>query len=237
LPSARTVWITRAEPGASATAARVRALGFDPLVAPLLAIRSKAASLNLEPFEALAFTSSQALLHLPPDLPRDRRVFAVGDATAEAARRAGFTDVLSAAGDVDALAALILNESPLAVAHPSADRTAGDLVRQLTDAGLPARRVTVYRAEPCKTLPPMVAQAVYSRALAAVLIHSPRGGQIAAALIAREKLAMEDVEVLGLSPACLKPLARTGFRRIRPAAAPREADLLTLLADLPAGAR
>src|SRR5438093_1296853 len=34
----RKVWITRAEPGAAATAERVRALGFEPVVAPLLTL-------------------------------------------------------------------------------------------------------------------------------------------------------------------------------------------------------
>ncbi len=237
MDSARTVWITRAEPGAAATAARVRALGLEPLIAPLLTINPEAATLNLDPFETLAFTSSQALLHLPPHLPRDRRVFAVGDTTANAARRAGFTDVLSAEGDVNTLAALILAERPLAVVHLSAQKTAGDLVRQLADAGLPARRVTVYHAEPSKTLSPTVLQAMQTGALTAVLIHSPQGGQIAAALIAHGSFAMSQIEALGLSPACIEPLKRAGFRRTRPAAEPTEAALMTLLADLTAEAR
>jgi uroporphyrinogen-III synthase len=229
MADARTVWITRAEPGASATAARVEALGFEPLIAPLLTVQSEAANLDLEPFEALAFTSSQGLLHLPPDLPRDRRVFAVGDATAKAARRAGFTDVLSAAGDVNALAALILQERPLAIVHPAAQETAGDLVRQLTEAGLPARRVTVYSAEPCKALSPDVVRSARDGDLAAVLIHSPRAGQIAAALIAREKISMQGARAFGLSPACIKPLTRAGFLNTRAASAPNEAALLTLM--------
>ncbi|WP_415491802.1 uroporphyrinogen-III synthase, partial [Brevundimonas diminuta] len=49
-----------------------------------------------------------------PLIPRFRRhpVFAVGDATAEAARAAGFADVRSAAGDIHALARLIAAEAP-----------------------------------------------------------------------------------------------------------------------------
>ena len=34
------IWVTRAQPGADATAERVRALGHDALVAPLLAVRA-----------------------------------------------------------------------------------------------------------------------------------------------------------------------------------------------------
>ena len=186
MPEARTVWITRAAPAADRTAERVAALGWRPLVAPLLVVRPVKAALTLDPGEALAFTSSQALHHLDPTTPRGAMVFAVGDATAEAARAAGFTDVRSAAGDVEALATLILKARPAAVLHPAAARTAGDLVRRLSEAGLPARRVTVYRAEACTAPPAAAMEALSAGALAAVLIHSPRAGQIAAELIVAE---------------------------------------------------
>jgi uroporphyrinogen-III synthase len=229
---ARTVWITRAAPGAKRTAERVAALGWRPLVAPLLVVRPVKATLNLERHEALAFTSSQALHHLDPATPRDAVVFAVGDATAEAARAAGFTNVRSAAGDVEALAALIVRNRPAAVVHPAAKRTAGDLVRRLTDAGLPARRVIVYRAEACRAPPPAATEALNAGALAAVLIHSPRAGQVAAALIARAGMDVSAAVALGLSLACIEPLAHAGFGDLQAAAAPQEAALLDLLSSI-----
>ena len=45
------VWITRAQPGAARTAARLTALGFEPVVAPLLAIRRVALDLEDRPVE------------------------------------------------------------------------------------------------------------------------------------------------------------------------------------------
>ena len=36
----RLIWVTRTQPGAEATAGRLRAMGFDPLVAPLLEVRA-----------------------------------------------------------------------------------------------------------------------------------------------------------------------------------------------------
>ena len=57
----RTIWITRAEPGAAATAERVRQLGHRPLVAPLLEVRPTAqAAPDLADVGALAFTSANA---------------------------------------------------------------------------------------------------------------------------------------------------------------------------------
>ena len=50
----KSVWITRAQPGAAATAERVRALGHEPLVAPLLAVRLlEGAAVDLDGVAAL----------------------------------------------------------------------------------------------------------------------------------------------------------------------------------------
>ena len=56
------IWITRAEPGAEATAARVRERGHTPLVAPLLAVRMvEDPQIDLSGVRALAFTSANGL--------------------------------------------------------------------------------------------------------------------------------------------------------------------------------
>jgi len=93
----RRVWVTRAEPGAARTAVRLTALGFEPLVAPVLAIRPLSPAIDLTDIAALAFTSVNGVAAFAARTPeRDRPVFTVGDATAQAARDAGFTDVRSA---------------------------------------------------------------------------------------------------------------------------------------------
>jgi len=102
------IWITRARPGAEVTARRVEALGFTALVDPLLEIRFLEPTVDLAGIAALAFTSANgveafARLSAARDLP----VFAVGEATARAARSMGFAEPVSADGDVEALAALI----------------------------------------------------------------------------------------------------------------------------------
>src|SRR5690606_27759634 len=85
----RRVWVTRAEPGAGRTAERLAALGFEPMVVPLLAIRPlPCPPPDLTGMAALAFTGRNgvdafAALTAERGLP----VFAVGDATAERARR------------------------------------------------------------------------------------------------------------------------------------------------------
>ncbi len=84
------IWITRAEPGAAATAERVRALGHEAVVAPLLAIQPLVdARVDLTDVGALAFTSANGVrAFAEKSAERSLKVFAVGLATAKAARQA-----------------------------------------------------------------------------------------------------------------------------------------------------
>ena len=77
--------ITRPEPGASETAARVAALGYRPVVAPLLEISILHATLPPSAhLQAILATSGSAIPALPVS-HRHLPLFAVGEATAERA--------------------------------------------------------------------------------------------------------------------------------------------------------
>lgn len=231
------VWITRAEPGASATAARISALGLEPLVAPLLALRVLDAPIDLDGAGALAFTSANGVQAFAAASPRrDFAVFAVGDATALAARQAGFADVASADDDVAGLARLIAAVRPHGViVHPGPVERAGDLVGALNGQGLMARRLDLYRAEAVAVLPESVAAALEQYALAAILIHSPRAAEVMAGLVTQFDLSR--AAVIGLSAACLEPLKACTTGETTAAAAPREDALVAaLLAALGNGA-
>ena len=147
------VWITRAQPGAARTAARLSALGFDPVVAPLLKIRAlPQPAPDLTDVAALVFTSRNAVSAFASlTAARDRSVLTVGDATAEAARAAGFADVRSASGDLKALAQLIAADLPPFVhgnvlLHPAAREPAGDLAA-LLGPSTPVRTLPIYEAD------------------------------------------------------------------------------------------
>jgi len=153
---AQRVWITRAEPGASATAERVAALGHMPVVAPLMRIDPvEAPQVDLRGVVALAFTSANGVRAFAAAEPsRNLKVFAVGAGTAAAVKAAGFRQVLSADGDVAALAQRIaarkLELGDGAVLHPGAAEPAGDLVGDLTgrDPGAEPHPVRLGRGRP-----------------------------------------------------------------------------------------
>ncbi|QTC87630.1 uroporphyrinogen-III synthase [Brevundimonas pondensis] len=220
----RRVWITRAQPGAARTAARLTARGFTPVVVPLLTIRPLPDALKTAPdfatVNALAFTSPngvEAFAALTPAL-RDRPVFAVGDATAEAARDAGFANARSAAGDIHALARLIAATSIKGlILAPGAREPAGDLPALLPACQI--QRLPVYAAEETGAVPPADFDAV--------LLHSPRAARALAACLdpdaARNRL------VVCISPAAAVPLQGLSFTEIRTADAPDENSMLTAL--------
>jgi len=219
------VWVTRAQPGAGATARRLEALGCEALVAPLLEVRPVDGALDLAGAGALAFTSANAVDAFAAREPsRDLPVFAVGEATAAAARAAGFGRVRSAEGDVDALAALIIAHRSAftqAVLHPGARALAGDLKGALNAAGIKARTATVYETV---ALPPSAAVLEALPDLDAVLVHSPSAARELAQIAAAQHL-----RILCISPAAVSPLLMRGFGAVSAAATPDEAALLKLL--------
>lgn len=220
------IWVTRTLPGAERTAERLRDLGHEPVVRPVLVVRRLYAEIDLAGVAALAFTSAngvEALAALTPD--RRLPVFAVGAATAAAARAAGFGNVRSAEGDVEALAALIAADPPGgAVMHAAGRPRAGDLQGALEARGVRARTVELYETVAADAPPP--------EPLDAVLVHSPHAARVLAAGPLDRARA-----VFCLSPAAASPLLAAGFAAVRAAARPDERSLLALLPRHDLGAR
>lgn len=219
------VWITRAEPGAARTAARLLALGMEPVVRPLLTIQTLSPELpDLDAFAALAFTSVNGVAAFAGlSARRDRPVFAVGDATAQAARDVGFARVDSADGDLGALARRIAAGAAGPVLAAVAETPAGDLAAAVRRAGggatvgVGVQAVAVYRARSTGAAPPDLFDAV--------LVHSPRAGR---ALANAGGAVFATAVIAAISPAAAAPLQALGLSPAV-AAAPREDALLDVL--------
>lgn len=219
------VAVTRALPEAKRTADRLRAAGATPVIAPLLTILPCAFDTNVDAAQALIFTSTNGVRAFPnargaSALP----VFAVGDATAAAARESGFTDVRSADGNVSDLAALIKRAcDPVKgkLIHIGGAHLAGDLAGELKHAGFEIERRIAYEAVAAIALP-----AALSEPLDAILFHSPRGARTFVALGA---LQAGNLIAACISEAAAEPLRKIGWKRIIVAPAPREDALLAAL--------
>lgn len=226
------VLVTRAEPGASETAVRLKALGYQPVVEPMLVV--KTLPVTLPEFDALAFTSANGVrVFAKLNSRRDVPVFCVGGRTAGAALQAGFANVASAAGDVARLVALVDRQAPAGarILHSGNEESRGDLTGTLVARGRTAAFVATYRALPIREPGPALAAHIRGHAsFDSVLVHSPRGAEILKGfLTAAPNLA--PFGLAAISGAAAAPLASFA-RQTEIAASPDEAALLSTLGRL-----
>lgn len=226
----RVIWVTRARPGADATAARLRDLGLEAVVEPLLQVRPiDDAPIDLAGVSAIAFTSANAVAAFAERSPeRALRVFAVGDATAAAARAQRFPNVLSARGDVQALAAALATrkrELPGLILYAAAAEPAQDLAAALEAVGLKVRQVTLYETV---ALEPSEALTARLPRIDAVLVHSAKAAKVLATVLKAHPAPQ--LAAYCLSGQIARSLGRAGLAAVVSAEAPNEAALLGLLA-------
>ena len=221
--------VTRPEPDASETAARLNALNIETVVDPLLIAETLTTTLPpAEGFAALAVTSANALraLHDRGELPRLLRLplYAVGDRTAAVARDFGFAEVVSAAGDFGDLVTLLAKAGiggP--VLYPAAKQQAGDLAKALAPHGVMVITVPVYAMNPAARLK----ATTDFKDLDGALFYSRRTAQtfvtLADRAAERSRLGM-----LCLSEAVAEPLIAAHFVRVSLADHPSEEAMMAL---------
>lgn len=220
--SAQRIAITRALPEAERTAEKLRTLGADPIVAPLLEVKDRAFDADIGDMQALLFTSANGVRASAHKIAnRSLPVLTVGDATARAARDAGFSDVRSAGGDVTALSALAnasLDPKAGTLLYLSGADVAADLVGWLIAAGFTATRRIVYEARVVAALP-----AIYGQPFDIIAFHSARAARAFAAFGAPNAARM--------SAACISDAvaaaagAKVKWGRIIVASAPQDEAL------------
>ncbi|MFO1185540.1 MAG: uroporphyrinogen-III synthase [Bauldia sp.] len=227
--------VTRPEPDASRTAERLRSAGHEAIVEPLLAaVAAPVPDIGIAP-AALAVTSRnavRALLNWPQvaDWRQRVTVFAVGDATAAAARAAGFADVRSAEGDVDDLVRLIVRERRAvagSVLYVAGEVRRGDLGGGLRAAGISVAEVEAYRMQPAAVLSEALTLRLRGGALDGALFYSERTAAVFADLVGEAPLGT--VTAYALSAAAALPLDSLGFRSVAIASRPNEDALFALI--------
>ncbi len=190
--------------------------------------------------QALLVTSAngiRAFARLDPR--RDLTVLAVGDASAAAARTAGFSAVCSAAGTVEDLAALVqarLKPEAGPLLQPAASKLAGDLKGSLESRGFRVLRVILYDAGPVRQLSDDLRRRLDSQLIDVVTFFSPRTAATFASLLGEAGLskACGRITALCLSRAVADTIAGLPWRSVVVADRPDQAALLARLDALAA---
>lgn len=218
------VLVLRPEPGASATAEKARRLGLEPVCAPLFSVRPVPwEAPDPAAFRAVLLTSANAARHAGPQLQPFLSLpcHSVGEATAEAAREAGFGEVRVGPADGAAALAGVSGERIL--------HLCGRDLLPLERPGVEVERRAVYAADPVEALPREAVAALERGAL--VLIHSPRAGALFARLSMDAGVARSSVPIAAISEAAAAA-AGSGWRSARWAERPRDEALLELARQL-----
>jgi len=228
--------VTRPEPDASETAARLGAIGIEGLACPLLVHQTLTPSLP-EPtgFAAIAVTSTNALRALRERGMLERYLnlplYAVGGRTASAAKALGFTSVTHAEGGFVALAELLAH-TPLKgpIFYPAARELAGDLAKSLAPFGRMVITAEVYAMNPIDTLPLTAAGGFAQGSIGAVLLYSKRTAETFVRLADEhvDKLERRQLGMLCLSEAVAEPLFDAHFVRVSLAEQPSEQAMMGL---------
>jgi uroporphyrinogen-III synthase len=212
--------LLRPEPGASASARRAAALGLRAIVAPLFTVRGLDwAAPDPAGVEAILLTSANAARHGGSAFT-GLRCYAVGEATAAAARLAGYRDVRTGASDGSAAATMMARDG---IGH--ALHLCGRDHVAVAAEGVTIDRRIVYAADPASALPPAAEKALIEDAI--VLLHSSRAAALFAGLVGDRSR----IPIAAISPAAAAA-AGTGWASTAVARAPSDEALLELAAQL-----
>ena len=227
--------VTRPEPDAEALAERLRGLGHEVLVAPMLTVVPREEqAIDLAGVQVICFTSRNAVRIFADQSPeRAIPVYVVGPGTAEEARAKGFLAVREGGGDGRALVEAVRDAlSPLAgaVLHARGAAVAYDVVGALRKAGFTVREQVLYETLPVPALAPEVRQAWAGGHIDGVLLFSPRSAKTFATLLMDADLAGGAKQVIAY---CLSDAVRSGadlpWQAVRVAERPDVPAMIELL--------
>lgn len=236
--------VTRPAEDGEATAQKLRARGYDPILSPLLTITvlADAPLPDLTDYHGLIVTSANGVRALAERT--DRRgdlILAVGDHTAAKARTLGFTQVESASGDAVVLVNYVrdrLDPEDGKLLHVRGETIAVDPVPLLEGAGFTVDSCNLYRADPSEGLSATAITALAAGTVAGVLLYSPRSAKLFEAALTG---ALPPETAGGLTAYCLSPAVAKAlslpYRAVAVAPHPLGEALLGLLPKVPSAAR
>ena len=228
------VLVTRPEPGASRTAARLAADGFSPIVLPLTEILLLEPAMPEGDIAAVVISSANAIRGAPAPLVASlssKPVFAVGDETAAAARAAGFADVRSSAGDAAGLVRDVTAGMPVKarIAYLCGRVRLDTLEAQLATLGFDVVAIETYDTH--ERLPALEElTALDAGPVAAALLYSAKGAACLARVVSpRTGTIFRDTAFICISPRVARELATVASGSVLAAKTPDENAMFELL--------
>ena len=242
------VLVTRPHPDDEATAAVLRAKGFEVMLAPMLRFEPVAFHDDADArYSAVIVTSANALRGIAPHLQDSRLqgsqllklpLFAVGEHTASAAHRAGFDNVIPANGDAASLRDSVLAgvkakelKKASTLLYLAGADLARDLAGELGERGFTVVTHTTYRMIPVSSLPREACDAFAASGIEAVLHYSRRSAR---AFLNAARAGGVEISALAIPQCCISAAVASvvrdaGATQVTAAASPDENALFEVL--------
>lgn len=210
------ILLTRPTEGAArfADALRARLESVSIVTSPVLRIEGTDARPDLSDDPVLVFTSVNGVEHGGLS-GASRKALCVGDATARAARDAGF-DSISAGGDLRDLVAMIAADPPRKpVLHLRGAHASGDLMTDLAALGVQARETVVYQ-QSTQPLSVRALAVLDGKTTVIVPLFSPRSARA----LADQHRGQAPLDIVAISDAAAQAAAELPRRNLTVAAEP-----------------
>ena len=237
------VLVTRPHPDDEATAAALRAKGFEVMLAPMLRFEPVAFHYDADArYGAVVVTSANALRGIEPHLAGSRLLklplFAVGAHTASAAQSAGFDNVIPASGDAASLRDFVLAsvrakelKKASTLLYLAGADLARDLAGELGERGFTVVTHTTYRMIPVPNLPREACDAFAASRIEAVLHYSRRSAR---AFLEAARAGGVEISALAIPQCCISGAVASvvrdaGAAQVVVAASPDEIALFEVL--------
>jgi uroporphyrinogen-III synthase len=223
--------VTRPSDQAARTAQRLRSLGHDPVLAPVMEIAPTEAEVPSGPFDLVLATSAQAFLAQAflAGATRLAPLACVGEKTAAAGRAAGF-GVAFVAPDAEALAdALLRDAPPRHVLYLAGQERKPRLEQRLHAAAWRVEISETYAARPVNAWLVSIVAELSAGRIDGVLHYSPRSAELSLVLMGEAATR--------LAHFCLSPAVAAVCRghvspeKIFVASQPDEDSLLTVIQE------
>jgi uroporphyrinogen-III synthase len=226
------ILVTRPLEDGEEIAEKLRAMGHQPLLAPLLrTVFHDGPEPDFTGVQAILASSANGIRALVRRTARrDLPIFAVGPQTAQEAQKAHFARVENADGDAVALAAATTGWTTPDkgdLLHVCGEAAPGILADTLIAQGFTVRRCALYAVHAARQLPAEARAGLEQQVLDGALFFSPHSARIFCELTA--DLPRVGVTAFCISPVTAMTLEGQGFGRIAVAARPNQAALLDLL--------
>lgn len=226
------VLITRPEPQAAQTSAKLLDAGFTVFSEPCQVVKGIEAV--LQSAEGYIITSRNGVEYgLKHVADKDAIIFTVGEKTAEAAEALGFNVIFAADGDAESLIEVILSRwlhEYGSLVHLSGAEVSTDVSALLSAIGYKAERVVVYEAATLAEPSKATVDAIKNSKIDAVLFYSARAATIFNGWMEQEGLesALQSMQALVMSKRIAERLDGA-WKCIKIAKSKQEDDLIKLL--------